>query len=984
MSLSLFHHHTPPPLLPKTLTNPLSLSLTLPPPRRLPQNPNSTPNCTTTFTASPIQRIADKLRSLGYIDSSATDTAASQSSSAGEIFLPDPRDLPALRVGHTIDPSWAGTGKETDSEDERRERGLVMVAEGKLERERLSRLRREGIGLKRGVKVGKAGVTEGVVNGIHERWRGCEVVKVVVEDVWGLNMKRTHELLEKKTGGMVVWRSGSKLVLYRGADYKFPYFSLDGASIANNQNLEDELLEYNEEDQSSVSSSGPNLTRKLAQSSLVHGVGHPNKVRPLMPGEKQIADEADRLLDGLGPRFADWWGNDPLPVDADLLPVVVPGYRRPFRLLPYAVKPGLTNDEMNTLKRLGRPLPCHFAVGRTKDLQGLAAAIAKLWEKSELAKVAVKRGVNMEESKLIAEELKLLTGGLLLSRDEDCLVLYRGKDFLPRAVSIAIEERRKHQMHVDEEWIDDGSFLSTTTNSALETSEQGSVSNVRKDKEGSYINLAKIMNANIIVAGGEGIGTEMLSAASLEKVKAAEVLEESELANVPQETEMDEKGITEEERYMLKKVGLKMKPFLLLGKRGVFDGTVQNMHLHWKYRELVKLIHGGESIDEAQRTAEILEAESGGILVAVEKVSKGFAIIVYRGRNYSRPASLKPKTLLNKREAMRRAIVAQRHASLNLDVLKPPENQEELQSDMINDKDTSVGCQKASRNEKQVAVSSTSMVDSTEAAMSSSPGSLHLENRPSTVYDSQKDAGLGYIRQHDDSELKQQAGELTITRHGLQDFGSDPAVPSLVNLTQENMEQRGFRSETETMEMVGESAKRKLNPSPNTDVVDVNNDVRPRAAPLTNKERLLLRKEALLMKKRPLLAVDGKNMITGVAKAIKAHFKKYPFAIVNVKGRVKGSSVRELALKLEEATGAVLVSQELCNVILYRGWGAGLGAGITDSTKDIADERNGGSSIPVSPELIAAIKLECGLVKDIEKATLKTFQEISIGQDKAD
>ncbi|KAL6518866.1 CRM-domain containing factor cfm2, chloroplastic [Orobanche hederae] len=40
---------------------------------------------------------------------------------------------------------------------------------------------------------------------------------------------------------------------------------------------------------------------------------------------------------------------------------------------------------------------------------------------------------------------------------------------------------------------------------------------------------------------------------------------------------------------MLTKVGLRMKPFLLLGWRGVFDGTVENMHLHWKYRELVKV-----------------------------------------------------------------------------------------------------------------------------------------------------------------------------------------------------------------------------------------------------------------------------------------------------------------------------------------------------------------------------------------------------------
>lgn len=92
-------------------------------------------------------------------------------------------------------------------------------------------------------------------------------------------------------------------------------------------------------------------------------MGSPNRVRFQLPGEAQLAEEADALLEGLGPRFSDWWGCDPLPVDADLLPAVVPGYRRPFRLLPYGVKPKLTNDELTTLRRLGRPLPCHFALG---------------------------------------------------------------------------------------------------------------------------------------------------------------------------------------------------------------------------------------------------------------------------------------------------------------------------------------------------------------------------------------------------------------------------------------------------------------------------------------------------------------------------------------------------------------------------------------------------------------------------------------------
>lgn len=57
------------------------------------------------------------------------------------------------------------------------------------------------------------------------------------------------------------------------------------------------------------------------------------------------------------------------------------------------------------------------------------------------------------------------------------------------------------------------------------------------------------------------------------------------------------------------------------------------MHLHWKYRELVKVICGGRSIQEVQGIAQTLETESGGILVTVERISKGFAILVYRGKN---------------------------------------------------------------------------------------------------------------------------------------------------------------------------------------------------------------------------------------------------------------------------------------------------------------------------------------------------------------
>lgn len=146
----------------------------------------------------------------------------------------------------------------------------------------------------------------------------------------------------------------------------------------------------------------------------------------------------------------------------------------------------------------------------------------------------------------------------------------------------------------------------------------------------------------------------------------------------------DLESITDEERFMFRKLGLRMKAFLLLGKnmsitqniwfyiwallsnslisgrRGVFGGTVENMHLHWKYRELVKIIVKAQNIEEVKDIALALEAESGGVLVSVDKISKGYAIIVFRGRDYKRPPLLRPANLLTKRKALARSIELQR------------------------------------------------------------------------------------------------------------------------------------------------------------------------------------------------------------------------------------------------------------------------------------------------------------------------------------
>lgn len=77
--------------------------------------------------------------------------------------------------------------------------------------------------------------------------------------------------------------------------------------------------------------------------------------------------EFNQMLDELGPRFVDWWGTGILPVDADLLPQTIPGYKTPFRLIPTGMRSTLTNAELTNLRKLARNLPCHFALGIAFD-----------------------------------------------------------------------------------------------------------------------------------------------------------------------------------------------------------------------------------------------------------------------------------------------------------------------------------------------------------------------------------------------------------------------------------------------------------------------------------------------------------------------------------------------------------------------------------------------------------------------------------------
>ncbi|KFK37597.1 hypothetical protein AALP_AA3G003800 [Arabis alpina] len=414
------------------------------------------------------------------------------------------------------------------------------------------------------------------------------------------------------------------------------------------------------------------------------------------------------------------------------------------------------------------------------------------------------------------------------------------------------------------------------------------------------------------------------------------------------------------------------------GRRGVFDGTIENMHLHWKYRELVKIIFHERSIEAAYEVAEILEVESGGILVAVEMVSKGYAVIVYRGKNYERPSCLRPQTLLSKREALKRSVEAQRRKSLKLHVLKLSNNIDELNRQLVGDSATNearsdgessnIMVQEETENQhiepeksreefEHGSSSDSSILSSGEENWEDDSEDEESQYTTSSQAYEEDESGSGSSQRDEGNSLDSTANIPVLAETSFAEASSFPdrSMPrnSFVNAERKVPTGQGLRSSTRSGSQIS-PLREKENDGLVTD--------------LSNRERLILRKQALKMKKRPPFAVGRSNVVTGLAKTLKMHFQRNPLAIVNVKGRANGTSVQEVVAKLKEETGALLVSQEPSKVILYRGWGA------EEEMKSFYPNKNVKNSInltssqrfvadppAVSPALIEAIKLECGL-----------------------
>lgn len=183
---------------------------------------------------------------------------------------------------------------------------------------------------------------------------------------------------QRKTGGLVIWRSGTSISLYRGVSYentklvKKQYrdipntyqrplngFKHSGILTDNVKNID-----FQDDRAKSIDVQDYNVKNIDVQVEGEYLTSFEKKNGTGLSAEIKYEHEIDKLLDSLGPRYTDWAGSDPLPVDADLLPGIVPGFKPPFRILPYGVRSTLGRKEGTALRRLARVLPPHFALGK--------------------------------------------------------------------------------------------------------------------------------------------------------------------------------------------------------------------------------------------------------------------------------------------------------------------------------------------------------------------------------------------------------------------------------------------------------------------------------------------------------------------------------------------------------------------------------------------------------------------------------------------
>ncbi|KAL5215502.1 hypothetical protein ABZP36_006903 [Zizania latifolia] len=119
----------------------------------------------------------------------------------------------------------------------------------------------------------------------------------------------------------------------------------------------------------------------------------------------------------------------------------------------------------------------------------------------------------------------------------------------------------------------------------------------------------------------------------------------------PSEPTHDPEVLTPEEHFYFLKMGQKSKNYVPVGRRGIYQGVILNMHLHWKKHQTLQVIVKTFTTDEVKEIASELARLSGGIVLDIQE---GNTIIMYRGKNYAQPPPeiMSPRITLSRKKAL--------------------------------------------------------------------------------------------------------------------------------------------------------------------------------------------------------------------------------------------------------------------------------------------------------------------------------------------
>ncbi|KDP45234.1 hypothetical protein JCGZ_15099 [Jatropha curcas] len=117
------------------------------------------------------------------------------------------------------------------------------------------------------------------------------------------------------------------------------------------------------------------------------------------------------------------------------------------------------------------------------------------------------------------------------------------------------------------------------------------------------------------------------------------------------ETTHDPEILTPEEHFFFLKMGLKCKNYVPVGRRGIYQGLILNMHLHWKKHQTLQVVVKTFSPEEVKEIAAELARLTGGIVLDIHEEN---TIIMYRGKNYTQPPTeiMSPRITLPRKKAL--------------------------------------------------------------------------------------------------------------------------------------------------------------------------------------------------------------------------------------------------------------------------------------------------------------------------------------------